>query len=84
VTGEATFLIAIAEHIDIPAETARLTREIAGIDKDLEVTRKKLGNPDFVARAKPEVVDENRQRLTDGEAARAKLEAALERLKAAG
>ena len=83
VTGEATFLIAIAEHIDIPAETARLTKEIAGIDKDLEVTKKKLGNPDFVARAKPEVVEENRQRLTDGEAARAKLEAALERLKAA-
>ena len=57
--------------------------EIAGIDKDLDITRKKLGNADFVARAKPEVVEENRQRLTDGEVARAKLEAALERLKAA-
>ncbi|WP_282009835.1 class I tRNA ligase family protein, partial [Brevundimonas aveniformis] len=84
VVGEATWAMAVAEFIDIPAEAARLTKEIAGIDKDLEVTRKKLGNPDFVARAKPEVVEENRQRLTDGEAARAKLEAALERLKAAG
>ncbi|MBN8552379.1 MAG: valine--tRNA ligase [Caulobacterales bacterium] len=84
VVGEATWAMAVAEFIDIPAETARLTKEIAGIDKDLEVTRKKLGNPDFVARAKPEVVEENRQRLVDGEAARAKLEAALERLKAAG
>ena len=83
VVGEATWAMAVAEFIDIPAETARLTKEIAGIDKDLEITRKKLGNPDFVARAKPEVVEENRQRLTDGEAARAKLEAALERLKAA-
>ena len=76
--------MAVAEFIDIPAETARLTKEIAQIDKDLEVARKKLGNPDFVARAKPEVVEENRQRLTDGETARIKLEAALERLKAAG
>jgi valyl-tRNA synthetase len=84
VVGEATWAMAVAEFIDIPAETVRLTREIAQIDKDLEVTRKKLGNPDFVARAKPEVVEENRQRLSDGEAARAKLEAALERLKAAG
>ena len=84
VVGEATWAMAVAEFIDIPAETARLTKEIAQIDKDLEVARKKLGNPDFVARAKPEVVEENRQRLTDGETARIKLEAALERLKAAG
>ena len=84
VVGEATWAMAVAEFIDIPAETARLIKEIASLDKDLEITKKKLGNPDFVARAKPEVVEENRQRLADGEGARAKLEAALERLKAAG
>ena len=84
VVGEATFALSIAEHIDVAAEVTRLGKEIAGIDKDLEVTRRKLGNPDFVARAKPEVVEENRQRLTDGEAARAKLEAALRRLEELG
>ena len=84
VVGEATFALSIAEHIDVAAEVARLAKEIASIDKDLDVTRRKLGNPDFVARAKPEVVEENRQRLTDGEAARAKLEAALRRLEELG
>ena len=84
VAGEATYGLSVAEHIDVPAETARLEKEIAGVDGELEKTRRKLDNPDFVNRAKPEVVEENRQRLVDGEATRAKLTAALARLKAVG
>ena len=41
---------------------------------------RKLANPDFVARAPEEVVDENRERLAEAEAAKAKLESALARL----
>ena len=43
---------------------------------------KKLGNPDFLARAKEEVIEENRERLAEAEAAKAKLESALNRLEA--
>jgi valyl-tRNA synthetase len=84
VIGEATGALAVAEHIDVAAERARLTKEIATLGADAERTAKKLANPDFVARAPEEVVEENRERLADAEAAIAKLEAALGRLAGLG
>jgi len=84
VLGEATGALAIAEFIDLTAEKARLTKEIAGHASEIEKTGKKLNNPDFLARAKEEVVEENRERLAEAEAAKAKLEAALARLEAVG
>jgi valyl-tRNA synthetase len=85
VLGEATGALAIAEFIDLAAEKARLTKEIAGhVESEIEKVGKKLGNPDFLARAKEEVVEENRERLAEAEAAKAKLEAALSRLAAVG
>jgi valyl-tRNA synthetase len=82
VLGEATGALSIAEFIDVAAERARLTKEIGGFRTEAERTRKKLDNPDFVARAPEEVVEENRVKLAEAEAARAKLEGALARLDA--
>jgi valyl-tRNA synthetase len=84
VIGEATAALAVAEHIDVAAERARLAKEIAALATDAERTSKKLANPDFVARAPEEVVEENRERLAEAEAATAKLEAALARLAQVG
>ncbi len=84
VLGEATGALAIAEFIDLAAEKARLTKEIAGHAVDIDKAAKKLGNPDFLARAKEEAITENRERLAEAEAAKAKLEAALGRLAAVG
>jgi valyl-tRNA synthetase len=58
-------------------EMRRLDKEMLRIEKDLAVTAKKLENPSFVERAKPEVVAterEKRERLT------AERESATERL----
>jgi valyl-tRNA synthetase len=82
--GEATGALAIADFIDLTAEKARLTKEIAGHAGEIEKVNKKLGNPDFLARAKEEVVEENRERLAEAEAAKAKLQAALSRLESVG
>jgi valyl-tRNA synthetase len=82
--GEATASISIAEFIDLAAERARLTKEIAGHVSDIERVNKKLGNPDFLAKAKEEVIEENREKLAEAEAAKAKLEAALGRLQGVG
>jgi valyl-tRNA synthetase len=84
VMGEATGALAIADFIDLAAEKARLTKEIAGHVGEIEKVNKKLGNPDFLARAKEEVVEENRERLAEAQAAKAKLEAALSRLASVG
>jgi valyl-tRNA synthetase len=80
----STLALPVAEFIDLTAEKARLTKEIAGHGQDIERTEKKLGNADFVARAPEEVVEENRERLAEARDAKAKLESALARLAAVG
>ncbi len=80
----ASFALPVAEFIDLAAERGRLSKEVAGHSGEIEKIARKLGNPDFVARAPEEVVEENRERLAEAEAAKAKLEAALKRLETVG
>ncbi len=82
VIGEATVALAVAEHIDLAAVAARLAKEIAGHAADIDRTARKLGNPDFIARAPEAVVEENRERLAEAQNAKARLEAAWARLEA--
>jgi valyl-tRNA synthetase len=82
VAGEATAALAIAQFVDLAAERARLTKELAVLDADIDRAAKKLGNPDFIARAKEEAVEETREKLAEAQGAKAKLEAALARLAA--
>ncbi len=84
VSGCATAALSLAGIIDLSAERARLAREIAAFDSDIGHFNKKLSNPNFVDRAAPEVVDEQRQKLAEAEAGKAKLQAALARLDAVG
>ena len=80
VLDEATIVIPLGGLIDFDAERARLTKERARVEKDADGTRRKLENPDFVARAKPEVVEENHERLATAKAEIARLDAALSRI----
>ena len=66
---------------DLVGEAAE---EIATLAADVDRTAKKLANADFVARAPEEVVEENRERMAEAQAAKAKLEAALQRLSGVG
>ena len=80
VVDEATLLLPLAGVIDLQAERARLEKErVRAVDEAAKVERK-LGNADFVARAKPEVVDENRERLATFQREMARLDAALRRI----
>lgn len=56
-------VVPFADLIDIDEERARLDKNIAKIQKDLEGSKKKLDNPNFVSRAKPEVVATERERI---------------------
>ena len=67
--------------IDIGAETARLTKEIAREEGEVKKVDAKLNNADFVRRAPEEVVEENRERRQEAMARIEKMRAALERLK---
>jgi valyl-tRNA synthetase len=69
--------------IDLDAERARLGKELARCDADIARVDAKLGNPNFVARAPEEVVDEEKDKREDAQARKAKITEALERLKGA-
>jgi valyl-tRNA synthetase len=82
VVDGATLALPVAEFIDLAAERTRLAKEVTALISDIARTAGKLNNPDFVARAPEEVVEENRERLAEAEAAKTKLEGALARLAA--
>ncbi|WP_354089659.1 valine--tRNA ligase [Brevundimonas faecalis] len=84
VSGGATVALSLAGIIDLAAERVRLEKEIAVFESDIGHVNKKLGNPNFVARAAPEVVEEQRAKLAEAEAGKAKLQAALARLSEIG
>ncbi len=80
VVGEATVMLPLADVIDLGAERARLAKARAAAEADARKIEAKLGNADFVARAKEEVVEENRDRLAAAQAEMARLDAALARI----
>jgi valyl-tRNA synthetase len=80
VLDEATLLLPLGGIMDLAQERARLAKEIARLDSDIDKSAKKLGNEQFIAKAKPEVVEEQRERLAEAEQARDRLKAALARL----
>jgi len=78
--GEATLLLGLAGAVDVKAETARLTKELAKLDKDISKYDAKLGNADFLAKADPEVIEDNKERRAEAVATKERLQAALARL----
>src|SRR5262249_26148406 len=69
--------------VDIAAERARLTKEMQKADADIARVDAKLNNPNFMARAPEEVVEEEKEKREEALARKAKIVEALERLKGA-
>ena len=80
VVDEATVVLPLAGVIDLDAEHARLTKERAKALAEAEKVMRKLGNAEFVAKARPEVVEENRGRLAAFQHDAARIEAAIARI----
>jgi valyl-tRNA synthetase len=80
VVDETTVALPLAGVIDIGQERARLAKELEKTKAEAMKLEKKLGNEQFVAKAPPEVVEEQRQRLAEATQARDKLLKALDRL----
>ncbi len=62
------FELYVAGVVDVAAETARLTKQKAEKEAALRGAQSKLANSNFVARARPEVVQQVRDQVTDLEA----------------
>jgi valyl-tRNA synthetase len=80
VVGEAIVSMPLAGVVDIDAERARLAREVDKVSSDIAKIEAKLGNAQFIAKARAEVIDEQRERLAEATALRSRTEAALARL----
>jgi valyl-tRNA synthetase len=84
VVGETTAALPLAGVIDMAEELKRLRREIEKSEEDLGKMDAKLANPKFVERAKPEAVEETRERKAELEGTIKRLTAAVKRLETAG
>ena len=80
VVEDASLLLDLAGAIDLGKERARLKKEEQAIRDELDKIAAKLGNPNFVARAKPEAVEEQRNREAEARASLARLDAAIARI----
>jgi valyl-tRNA synthetase len=80
VLDEATLVMPLAGVIDVAAERDRLAKEIKKLESEIVKFEKKLSNEQFLAKAPPEVVEEQKERLADAVQAKEKLAEALGRL----
>jgi valyl-tRNA synthetase len=67
----------------VVAERARLTKDLATVQKDQQTAQVKLGNEGFMAKAPPEVVTEIKERLVKTQAEIERITAALAALPSA-
>jgi len=78
VVGEARMCLHM--EIDVEAEKARISKEIARLEGELAKANAKLGNEAFVAKAPPAVIDEAKKRIADFTATLGRLRDQLTRL----
>ena len=80
VQGGSEFFVPLDMQVDAAAERARLEKELEYAIGFRDSVNKKLSNEKFVANAKPDVLERERQKLADAEAKIAALEQALKAL----
>jgi valyl-tRNA synthetase len=78
----ATYALPLEGVIDIAAETARLEKAREKLEREIGALDGRLGNPRFVEKAAPEVVEEAREQLVEKRDEAARLAEALGRLAA--
>jgi valyl-tRNA synthetase len=78
----ATLILALGGVVDLAREKARLAKEIGRLDGEIARIAAKLGNPQFLTKAKPEIVEDQREREADASRDRDRLKAAYDRLAA--
>src|SRR5690554_1503736 len=78
--GRVEFHIPMAGLIDKEAELARLDKSIEKVLSDLGKVKGKLANENFVSRAPANVIEQEKERLVEGEATLAQLQQQREKI----
>lgn len=80
VAADVTAYLPLADLVDLDAERERLAKELENIDQQIRRTEGLLGNDSFVSKAKPEVVQRERDKLSALTASRRSVEERLAEL----
>ena len=80
--GDIKLLVPLAGLIDKDAEIARLAKDIEKTEKDLARGKAKLANESFVAKAPPQVVEQEKKRVQTQETALSSLRDQLQKIEA--
>ncbi len=80
--GAVEVHVPLAGLIDLQEELGRLEKAIAKAEKDLEIVARKLGNPEFVSKAPPAVVQKENEKQVELRETLAKLTGSRERIAA--
>jgi valyl-tRNA synthetase len=80
-TADFRFTLPLEGLVDKEAESCRLQNEIKKVRSDVDFSEKRLGNPSFVQKAKPDLVERERAALAAAQDKLRVLEEALAKLK---
>jgi valyl-tRNA synthetase len=80
VVGSTEIYLPIDDLLDLDEERARLRKEIAKVTEEITRTQKKLENPEFVNKAKPEIIQKERDKAIQHEEKLRTLKASIERI----
>ncbi|KTD65625.1 valine--tRNA ligase [Legionella shakespearei] len=73
VLGDIELLIPMADLIDKEAELSRLAKELAKLDKDIDLAQGKLNNPKFTDKAPADIIAKEQEKLAQALLAKDKL-----------
>jgi valyl-tRNA synthetase len=71
--GDATLYLPLADFVDVKAECERLTKESAKLDEQIARSQAMLSNEGFTSRARPDVVEREREKLASLQASAAQI-----------
>ena len=80
---EAVLVLPVADIIDLDKERARLKKEIEKLNVEIQKLDQRLNNQDFIAKADPDTIAEQKTRKQDAELLSQKLEQAVSQLSVA-
>ncbi len=80
VTTAARILIPMNELVDRDKELARLNKEKAAVQKDIDFSSNKLNNPGFMAKAPEQQIENEKAKLQKAREKMAKIEESIKRL----
>jgi len=79
--GDVEVMVPLEGLVDTKAELEKLQKDKLKLEKDIAYLKRKLADPNFVSRAPLDVLDKDKAKLAELEAALAKVLTAIDRLK---